>query len=190
MTPAVTPPPAAPLMTAEEFVKLHGHESGVELVKGRIVRLPMPGGKHGEVCVKASYLLMQYVLAQKCGRVLGNHTFVRTTRGPDSYRGADVLFISYERLPKDQPTPDGPMEVAPELAIEVRSPFDRLNQLTAKAAEYLEAGVSVVLILDPNTESAAVFTSDELPRRYHNGDELTLPSVLPGFRVPVKALFE
>jgi Uma2 family endonuclease len=192
MTPttATTVPPTPALMTAEEFVKLHGDESGVELVKGRVVRYPMPGFDHGEVCSKANYFVTRHVIEHGLGQVVSNDTFVRVTTNPDTYRGADVCFISYARLPKEQPRPKGPLEVPPELVVEVRSPTDRLSQLTAKAFEYLEAGVTVVVVLDPNTESAAVFRAEELPQRFSNGDELTLPDVLPGFGVPVRKFFE
>lgn len=187
---ASTQAPAPGLMTAEEFVKLHGHESGVELVKGRLVRLPMAGGKHGEVCGTAYAVVREFVRPRGLGRVMSNDTFVRVGANPDTYRGADVCFISYDRLPKDQETPAGPLELPPELVIEVRSPTDRLNQLGAKASEYLEAGVSVVVVIDPKTESAAIYRPDEFPLRMHNGDELTLPDVLPGFAVPVRRFFE
>lgn len=103
MTPATsTPAPAPPLMTAEEFVKLHGDESGVELVKGRVVRLPMAGGKHGEVCGAAYAIVREFVRPRGLGRVMSNDTFVRVGTNPDTYRGADVCFISYDRLPKEQ----------------------------------------------------------------------------------------
>jgi Uma2 family endonuclease len=119
MTPTV-PPAAPPLMTAAEFVKLHGDESGVELVKGRVVKYPMPGAEHGEVCSKANYFLTGYAIERPAGRVMSNGTFVRTGTNPDTYRGADVCFVSYTRWPKEQPRPKGPLEVAPDLVIEVR----------------------------------------------------------------------
>ena len=59
----------------------------------------------------------------------------------------------------------------------------------AKATEYLDAGVKVVVILDPQTDSAGVFRPDELPQRFHNGDELKLDDILPGFAVPVARFF-
>jgi Uma2 family endonuclease len=190
MTPTVPSAAQPGLMTAAEFVKLHGHESGVELVKGRVVRYPMAGGKHGEVCGTADSIIRQFVRANHLGRVMCNDTFVRVATNPDTYRGADVCFLSYARLPKEHETPDGPLEQPPDLVIEVRSPTDRINQLTAKATEYLDAGVTVVLVLDPHTESAAVFRDEELPQRFHNGDELTFPDVLPGFAVAVRTFFE
>jgi Uma2 family endonuclease len=178
------------LMTADEFVRLHGDESGVELVKGRVVRYPMPGAEHGRVCSKVNYFLTHFVMERDAGRVMGNDTFIRTGTNPDTYRGADVCFMSYARLPREIATPDGPLDQPPDLVIEVRSPSDRLNQLTAKATEYVEAGVRAVVVLDPQTESAAVFRGDEWPLRLHNGDELTLPDVLPGFAVSVRRFFE
>lgn len=192
MNATTTPPaplPAPPLMTAEEFLNLHGHESGVELIRGRVVRTPMPGGKHGEVCFNTAVIIGGFVKRQGLGRVMSNDTFIRTGTGPDTFRGADVCYLSYARLPKEQETPDGPIP-APDLVVEVRSPTDRLHQLAGKAAEYLDAGVAVVVVLDPQTASAAVFRPDELARRFDTEAELALPDVLPGFAVPVTAFFE
>ena len=56
-------------MTAEEFVKLHGDESNVELVKGRVVRYPMPGAEHGEVCGNAYALIREHVRPSGPGRL-------------------------------------------------------------------------------------------------------------------------
>ena len=190
MTPTpTTPAPAAPpLMTAEEFIRLHGNESGVELVNGRVVRLPMPGEEHGEVGGNAHVLIHTAVKQAGLGRVFINDTFIRLR--PDLIRGADVSFVSYARLPKDRPRGKGPLEVPPDLVVEVRSPSDRISQVTAKAIEYLDAGVAVVLVLDPDTESAAVFRPDELPQRFSNGDEVSLRDVIPGLAVPARAFFE
>ena len=177
------------LMTAEEFLTQHGHESGVELVKGRVVRLPMPGGKHGFVCVNAAFLLRLFLRDQPIGRVMANDTYVKTGEKPDSFRGADVCFLSYERLSKEQEVPDGPIP-APDLVIEVKSPTDRLKQLSDKAYEYIDAGVAVVVVLFPETRTAAIYRSEQLPVPLASTDELTLPDVLPGFSVPVSRFFE
>ena len=188
---ATFPPtsPAVPLLTAEEFLKLHGDESGVELVKGRLVRSPMPGGKHGQICGNAYFLLRAFVESRDLGRLMTNDTFVRVGTDPDTFRGADVCFLSYSRLPKNCEIPDGPIPV-PDLVVEVRSPTDRLNQLTGKATEYLEAGVSAVVVLMPDTQTAAVYRSEELPIRLGSDEQLTLPDVLPGFAVAVRAFFQ
>jgi Uma2 family endonuclease len=184
-----TPVPATPLMTAEEFLTRHGGDMNVELVKGQVMRYPMPGGKHGEVCVNATLTIGGFVKANDLGRVMSNDTFIRTTDAPTTFRGADVCFISYKRLPKDRETPSGPLS-APELVVEVRSPTDRLKALSDKAYEYLDSGVVVVVLLIPEKESAAIFRQDNLPVQLAPDDELTLPDALPGFAVPVRKFFE
>jgi Uma2 family endonuclease len=179
-----------PLLTADEFMRRHGSETRVELFRGRIVRYPMPGGPHGYIISRVNAKLFNFAEANRLGRVFANDTFVRVrlTEPTDTVRGADVAFVSFAKLPEGD-IPEGPLPVPPELVVEVRSPSDRISQLSAKAAEYLDAGVAVVIVIDPQTESLAVYREDELPVRMHNGDELTLPDVLPGFAVKVSEFF-
>jgi Uma2 family endonuclease len=177
-------------VSGDEFLRLHGDESGIELVNGVIVTLPMGGARHGEVAGNAGYEIRRHVKQNRLGRVMSNDPFVRTRTNPDGCRGADVLFVSYETLPADLPTPKGAITPPLELVVEGRSTSDTLTQLVGKATEYLDAGVKAVLVLDPETESTGVFRLNELPVRFHNGDTVTLPDVLPGFAVPVAKFFE
>lgn len=177
-----------PKVTVEEFVQLHGHESNVELVRGTVVRYPMPGPKHGSVCTNAAVALHEFVRANKLGRVMSNDTFIRISA--DTIRGADVCFLSYAKLPVDQRLPVGTLEMTPELVIEVRSLSDLWTDALGKMLDYIRAGVVVVVILDPKTESASVFRSDARQETFEKDEELTLPDVLPGFAVPVVRFFE
>lgn len=189
MSTATLPPAAtSPLVTADEFLKLHGDESGVELIKGVVTRLPMPGALHSEVCLTAGSILRDFVKQHKLGRVMSNDCFVRTT--PTGVRGADVLFISYTHLPSTVPTPVGALTPPLELVVGVRSPSNTVPEMTDKANEYLRAGVQVVLILDPQTETAGVFRLNELTQRFSNGDLVVLPEVSPTFAVPASKFFE
>jgi Uma2 family endonuclease len=106
-----------------------------------------------------------------------------------SMEEADACYFSYERLPKGE-TPDRLLPAASGLVAEMRSPSDPWTNVFAKVAEYLRAGVRVVVILDAATTSASVYRATELQQIFHNGDELTVPEVLPGFAVPVRRLFE
>lgn len=193
MSAVLTPLPpqvGVSLMSADEFLRLHGDDSGVELVEGQLVRLPMPGFQHGEVCFHVALILGGFVKANRLGRLAINDTFIRTRTDPDGVRGADVMFISYTTLPSEVPTPKGAVTPPVELVAEVRSPTDSLNEMMAKALEYTDAGVKVVLLLDPDGRFAAVFRKDQLPQRFEADQTLTLPDVLPGFAVPVASFFE
>jgi Uma2 family endonuclease len=59
-----------------------------------------------------------------------------------------------------------------------------------KARGYIVAGVTAVMVVVPEDETATVYRLNEFHQTFHNGDELTLPDVLPGFAVPVKRFFE
>ena len=148
----------------------------------------MPGLKHGEVCANAAIILGNHIKSKRLGRVFTKDSFVRLST--DRVRGPDVQFISYETLPADVPTPKGAYTPPLELVVEVKSPTDTVRGMTKKTDEYLEAGVKVVLTFDPDLGIATVFRNEEWPQRFHNGDVLELPDVLPGLAVPVKQFFE
>ena len=179
---------APPKMTVEEFFQLHASESNVDLVRGQVVRYPTPGAKHGHVCMNAGMAFGHFIREAKLGRVVSNDPFIRITA--DTTRGADVCYVSYAKLPREQTLPDGVLEIAPDLVIEVRSPTDLWTDALGKMLDYLRIGVSVVIILDPKTESASVFRSGTRQETFEKNQTLTIPDVLPGFEVSVARFFE
>lgn len=185
-----TPPAPTPRLTAEEFGRRHAGRR-VEYVNGEVKEIPMPGGKHGKVCYRAASAIGRFVDENDLGHVFINDTFVRvpTTGDPERVYGADVCFVPYTRLPKDAEVPDSVVPVTPELVVEVRSPSDTWTDAIAKVLDYLRAGVPAVVVLDPKTKSASVFRPAARQDVFEADESLTLPDVLPGFAVPVAALF-
>jgi Uma2 family endonuclease len=177
------------LVTAEEFGKRPDPGYPEELVRGRVVPMPVPDRRHGFVCSNAGGVFRHFVKERDLGRVMSNDSGVITERNPDTVRGADVAYYSYGRLPRGAlPTGYGP-EV-PELVVEVRSAGDRWLDIHEKATEYLAAGVLTVVVLDPEPQTAHVFGADDPPRTLGSEDELVLPRILEGFRVRVGQFFE
>jgi Uma2 family endonuclease len=179
---------AGRLLTAEEFGLLPDDGTPKELVRGRIVPMNVPAPRHGQICVQIAYLLRRFLDDHLLGQVVSNDSGVVTERGPDTVRGADVAFYSFSRVPPG-PFPRGYLAAVPELIFEVRSPTDRWRGILAKVAEYLNAGVGVVCVLDDVGETAHVY-SDDQPVRILTADQtLTLPDVLPDFQVVVGRFF-
>jgi Uma2 family endonuclease len=189
MSTTQTSPPSTTLLTAEEFVRRYAGQR-VELVRGVVKELPMPASaKHGKICAKIARLIGNHVEERDLGHVMSNDSYVKVKSDPDLVRGADVSFYSYERLPKGE-VPEGILPVSPDLVVEVRSPSDRWIDVFEKVVEYLGVGVRVVVLVDAVSLTASVYRPDELQRIFDNGDELTVPDVLPGFAVAVRLLFE
>ena len=180
---------AEALMTIEEFANRPDPGYPEELVRGRIIALTLPKPRHGQVCTQAVYLRRRFLDEHDLGHVLSNDTGIITARDPDTLRGADVAYYSYVRVPKG-PLSKQYLAVPPDFVVEVRSPSDRWSQVLAKVADYLEAGVRVVVVLDPDPETAHLFHADQAVRVLTADDELTLPEMFEGFRVRVRRFFE
>ncbi len=177
------------LMTAEEFAQRPDPGYPEELVRGRIVPMPMPKPRHGEICNKAGRILGNCAEERDLGRVFNNDTGVITERGPDTVRRADVSFYSYARVPKG-PLPDRYLDVPPDLVVEALSPFDRWPKVLAKVAEYLDAGTTFVLVLDDQRRLAHLYRADGATLVLNVDDELTIPDLFGDFRVRVGRFFE
>jgi Uma2 family endonuclease len=183
------PPAEQSLLTAEEFGRMPDLGPPDELVRGKIVSYPYRIPRDGEVCATLGWLLERYRKEHDAGYVLIGRTGVIVERNPDTVRGADVAYYSYTRLPKGSLSSSYGPEI-PELVFEVKSPSDRWPALLQKVAEYLNAGVLFVTVLDPGEEIAVVYSAEGPPRTFGPDDELTFPDVLPGFRVNVRQVFE
>ena len=180
---------AEALMTAREFALRDDPGHPEELVRGRIVPLPPPNRRHGQVCNKAGRILGNFAEEHDLGHVLNNDSGVITEQDPDTVRGPDLAFYSYAKLPRG-PLPADYGPELPELVVEVRSPGDRWPKVLAKVAEYLDAGVVVVCVLDPESGSARLFHADGAVRTLGPDDDLTIPEVLGDFRTPLRRFFE
>ncbi len=187
--PASTTPPPIKLMSEEEFLERHGAESRVDLVDGIVVRYPMPFQPHGYAGNNLAVDITVFVRQHRLGRVFNNDTLIRIRRNPDKMRGADLIFLSYEKIASDIKVPPGPMTLVPELVGEVKSPSDSWPEVFLKVEDYLALGVDVVLVVDPQKETILVCRNNRPHESFGVADILTIPDVLPGFSVPVASLF-
>lgn len=177
------------LLNAAEYAQLPDRGIPTELVRGRVVEMNVPAPRHGEICANITTLINPYVRGKGMGRIVSNDGGILTERDPDTVRGGDVAYYSYSRVPQG-PLPAGYLDVVPELVFEVRSPTERWPRLITKAGEYLEAGITVVCLLDQVSETVQVYRADELPRTLDADDELHLPDILGDLRIPVGRFFE
>jgi Uma2 family endonuclease len=184
----VTEPKTKTLMTAEQFMEMED-EGLHELVRGEVIEVALPDFRHGVVCSKIDRRLGNYGEESGFGYTLCNDSAVRTERGPDTVRGADVAFYSNARYPLSPTAPKIP-DIAPDLAVEVYSPSNRRGETLEKVNEYLKAGVLMVWVVHPERRTVAVYRPDDpIPVVLSDRDVLENLPELPGFRCPVTELF-
>lgn len=177
------------LLTADEFLHLPDGGAATELVRGRIVEMNRPHTSHGYFMAAITSLLRNHVREHDLGRVVTGDAGVVTERDPDTVRGPDVAFYSYQRIPKG-PLPPGYWPVAPELVVEIRSADDRWKSIIQKSGEYLAAGVLTVAVVDPEALRVHLLSADREVAILNRDDELTFPDILPAFSIKVSQLFE
>ncbi|SFH85516.1 Uma2 family endonuclease [Planctomicrobium piriforme] len=176
------------LLTAEEYARLPNSGAVTELVRGEIVQLNQPSPRHGQVCGNAYFLIRQYLEQSPSGHLVTNDSGIITARDPDTVRGGDVWFVSYSKVPRGR-LPQGYLRVAPDVVFEVKSPSDRWPQVYSRIAEFLEIGVSVVCLVDPDEEAVRTYHDIQPPARFAGDELVTFPELLPGFETPASRFF-
>jgi len=176
------------LITAEGFAQMSDPADGskMELVRGEVVLMPPPKGRHGIVCGKVARLVGNYIDARKLGWLTCNDSGVILEREPDTVRGPDVAFWSIVRQPD---VPDGYFEIPPDLAVEVLSPDDRRARVREKIREYISNGVKLVWLVDPESRAVTVYAGSIRGTEFDTADTLDGGDVLPGFSCLVSELF-
>lgn len=155
-----------------------------ELVDGAVVRMRPAGARHGHVNIRLAARLEAYASAAGLGRVYDSSTGFRMPSG--NVRSPDVSFVSAGRI---DPEERGFAPVPPDLAVEVLSPSESPRHVADKVAEYLEAGVRLVWVIDPESRTAAAYRSLTRVRTVAERDALDGEDVLPGLRLPLAELF-
>jgi Uma2 family endonuclease len=185
----------ADLMTAEQFLLYPGDGRRVELVRGQLVVREPPGFRHGEIAARIVAALIVFLdrdrersgAAISRGRVLTCDAGFTLARDPDTVRGPDVAYVSRERW--SGPSPQGFGEVAPDLAIDIRSPTDRIGAILAKVGDLLDAGAQIVWVVDPIRKLVTVYRADGSQAMLGADEMLDGGDVLPDFALSLAALF-
>ena len=130
------PPDIPAILTAEEFINLPDTR-GLELDRGRIVELPVPGFNHGVVCAETARVIANFVKEHDLGRVLTNDSHLQVPSLDDS--GVDVVaLIDPERRTAHVFTPE---EELPDPLADTAdlTPGDFLPGFSVRLADLLDS---------------------------------------------------
>ena len=164
-----------------------------EVINGQVVEIPPMSAFASEFANRLRDRLVVYATRINNGRARMDMLF-RIPQGDDPTRNRepDVAFITFDRWPEDQPLPyrGNPVDVVPNLVVEVASPTDEAEDLIAKAHEYLRAGAQLVWVVFPRVRQLYSYTAiGAAPRVFTENDTLDAGEVLPGLSIPMAPLF-
>ena len=138
----------------------------------------------------AAYLIVHlygFVLSRDLGIVMAESGPVRLLSG--LVRMPDVAFFSWDRLPGRKRPKVPILHVAPDLAVEVLSKSNTKAEMARKVVEYFQAGVTLVWLIDPKSETVRVHTAVDQSILLKRGETLDGGDVLPGFSLSLDELF-
>src|SRR5215212_5886571 len=168
-------------VTVEEFAEMP--LQGVwELVDGELIELSPAAGRSGWISATIVALLANHVRQSRLGWAFSAETGFVLFETRQTVRSPDAAVVLSNRLAE---LPDSFVPMAPDLAVEVLSPSDRMADALSKVTMYLQAGVRLIWLIDPETRTVTIFRQDAAPRMVSEADTLDGGDVLPSFRVPV-----
>ncbi len=158
-----------------------------ELVEGTLVEKAM-GWNESAIAVLICAAILSFTRPRKLGTVLGADGMLRLV--PGLIRVPDMSFFARGRLTRSQ---HGDMPVAPvsgDLVVEVVSKSNKKAEIALKLTEYFAAGSRLAWVVEPKPETVRVHTAPGEFVVLGLDDWLDGGSVLPGFRLAVRELFE
>ena len=175
--------------TDEAFMALPDDGHHYEVINGELIDMGNSGALHGYVCSLALAALAGYILPKKLGVILDSSTAFKMKNG--NKRSPDIAFFAKERLQGIAVLPSGYLDGAPDLAVEVLSPGNTVEEIDDKLTEYFENGSRLVWVIHPTQHYVLVYRSAQEPDRLLKGkDSLDGEEVIPGFTLAIADLFQ
>ncbi len=155
-----------------------------ELFNGEIIE-KVPTEEHGIIVLNIAAPLRMFVKQHKLGRV----TTESLHRVPADEQNAVLPDVSFRRDLQSPLVREGAIPAMPDLAVEVQSPTQSDDFMIEKAAYYLANGTQIVWLVFPTKRVVEVHQRDQVTTLTQS-DMLTGGSVLPGFTLAVKDVFD
>lgn len=155
---------------------------------GELVIMSPTGGETG---MNNATLIARFVIWNEqtdLGVVFDSSTCFKLPNGGD--RSPDVAWVEKSRW--DALTPDQRRKfppLCPDFALELASPSDNLATLRAKMQEYLDSGLRLGWLINPQDKQVEIYRPQQPPEVLSSPATLSGESVLPGFTLQLSWLW-
>lgn len=173
--------------TDEEFMALSKDGHRYEVVNGELVDMGNSGMEHGYVASILVASMTTFVQQHKLGAVCDSSTAFKLKNG--NKRSPDVSFVSRERLKGLKRPPRGFFQGSPDLAVEILSPGNTVEEIHDKIVEYFDNDTRLVWVIHPDEKYVLVYHAIEPDGFLRPQDLLAGEAVVLGFSMAVAELF-
>jgi Uma2 family endonuclease len=182
-------------ITPEQFEQLAYAEqlARLELTKtGELIVMSPTGGTAGRKNSRLTQQLRNWADINGTGEVFDSSTVFVLPNG--ARRSPDVSWIRLDRWNQlTKPQQDGFPPLAPDFVIELVSPSDLKNQryedLQAKMQEYLDNGVKLGWLIEPNGKTVEIYRPQHSVEILNHPQTLSGEKILPEFNLDLSEIF-
>jgi len=175
-------------LTDEQFYQLCMHNPDLTIERSAteaLIFMAPVGGASGNRELEFGVDLGNWNRQTQLGKVFSSSTIFRLpdggSRSPDA---AWVELSRWQSLTPEQRQKFPP--IAPDFVMELRSPTDTLMLLQDKMQEYLESGVRLGWLFNPQDQTVEIYRAGQAKDVRTLPTELSGEAVLPGFALPVE----
>lgn len=173
-------------LTLAEFLRLPEEEPSLEYINGRIEAKVSPQLRHALIAAVLVERINVFVARSQLGAAVAELrcTFAGRSIVPD------VSYLTEGHLPVDaRGHVENEVHRPPDLHIEIISPRQTMKKSREKLAHSTANGCSLGWLVHPDNDWVEVFRAGCAPERLTPDGVLDGDPILPGFRLPVAALF-
>jgi len=178
------------LWTEAELQALPDDGYNYEVVNGELVMSPKNNFQHENLCGRLFLELANFNRQHRLGVVLGSN--LGCWMNNRNCRAPDISFIPKARLQTlgFRPSTRKFLPGAPDLAVEVVSPSNTRAEIDERLKDFFASGAQIAWVVHPDEEFVEICHSPTDRKMLGVGAELEGEDLLPGFRYPIRDLFQ
>jgi Uma2 family endonuclease len=177
-------------LSDDQFYQLCQDNENLQLeriARGELVIMPPFGGLSGNRESDLNAELWLWNRQAQLGKVFSSSTIFRLPNGGD--RSPDVAWVRsdrWESLTLEEQEKFPPL--CPDFVIELRSRTDFLGQLQEKMQEYLNSGLRLGWLINPQDQQVEIYRPNQVVEVVQLPTTLSEEKVLPGFILDISFL--
>jgi Uma2 family endonuclease len=172
-------------LNRQQFYQLCVHNPELQLERnprGELIIMSPVGGESGRKEAKLIIDIGNWNEQSKLGIVFSSSTIFSLPNGGD--RSPDLAWVSSERWGKLTPEEkEGFPPLCPDFVIELRSKTDRLKPLQEKMVEYLDSGLKLGWLINPQEKQVEIYRQNKAVEIVNMPVILSGENVLPQLNI-------
>ncbi|MGL5804508.1 MAG: Uma2 family endonuclease [Xenococcaceae cyanobacterium] len=178
-------------LTDEQFFQLCQNNRNLRLERtavGELMIMPPTGWRSGNRNSKINQRLSNWADVDGTGLVFDSSTGFKLPNNAD--RSPDAAWVRRDRLEAFNPDPDRFLPLAPDFVVELRSATDSLDTLQGKMQEYLDCGVRLGWLINPQNRQVEIYRLRENVEVLESPISLSGEDVLLGFVLDLAGILD